>query len=98
MPWLPIYAVHEDMSWLFATLSAEPELAFLASDGCKRWIAVKEKEFSGDCRIGLWHVPSGPLPLLRERGSANGSIADPWKGWVEERTGAESAAPYFGAG
>jgi hypothetical protein len=98
MPWLPIYAVEEDMRWLFDTLSMEPEVAFLVSVSDKRWTAVKRKAFAGDCRIGLWHVPSGPLPLLRERGQPEGQIDDAFAGWTEERTGAEPTTPYFGAG
>lgn len=58
----------------------------------------------------LWHVPSGPLPLLesnsggvklrfnKEDWSNDGKILDPWSGWTEIRTGANSRIPYFGAG
>jgi hypothetical protein len=91
MPWLPIYAAEEDMRWLFDTLSVEPEIAFLLSAGEKRWTATKKKEFVRDGRVGLWHVPSGPLPLLREKGRPEGIVDDPWAGWTEERTGADSA-------
>lgn len=86
------------MRWLFAALSEESEVAFLVSAGDKRWTAVKKKEFAGDCRIGIWHAPSGPLPLLREKGRPEGVIDDPWAGWTEERTGADPTTPYFGAG
>lgn len=98
MPWLPIYAVETDMRWLFNSLSAESEIAFLVPAGNRRWIAAKTKEFTGDCRICLWHVPSGPLPLLRERGKPESVVGDPWTGWTEERTGADPTTPYFGAG
>jgi hypothetical protein len=98
MPWLPFYAVEEDMRWVFGALSAEPELAFLVSSGDKRWIAQKSKEYTEDCRVGLWHIPSGPLPLLRGKRGADGTVDDPWKGWREERTGADPTLPYFGPG
>jgi hypothetical protein len=59
----------------------------------------------GEARHCLWHVPSGPLPLLSAGppGSVPGSfdgdwIADPWAGWTERRRGADPQSPYFGPG
>jgi hypothetical protein len=98
MPWLPLYATREDLGWLLSQLSDEPEMAFLVSAGDKRWIAVKRAEFQSDCRFCLWHIPSGPLPLLREKGKCDSVITDPWSGWTEEKTGADPSSPYFGAG
>lgn len=69
------------MRWLFNALSLEPEVAFLLSVGDKRWAAVQKQAFDGDRRIGLWHVPSGPLPLLRERGQPESQIEDPFASW-----------------
>jgi len=56
----------------------------------------------------LWHVPSGPLPILggsigglkfkNEDWNHEGKILNPWTGWTEIRTGANSRVPYFGAG
>jgi hypothetical protein len=43
-------------------------------------------------------VPAGRLPLVRGGGIAAGVIDDPWAGWTDERTGADPALPYFGAG
>lgn len=45
----------------------------------------------------LWHVPSGPLPLLTQ-GLTDGLIQDPWQGWTELRGGQNPRIPYFGAG
>ncbi|MGI4763013.1 MAG: hypothetical protein ACRYF0_20035 [Janthinobacterium lividum] len=45
----------------------------------------------------LWHVPSGPLPLLTH-GLTDGIIEDPWHGWTELRGGQNPRIPYFGAG
>jgi hypothetical protein len=98
MPWLPLYASETDFKWLFSLLSADDEIAFIVSVGPKQWIAKAAIPFSGDARYCLWHVPSGPLPLLRDKGNDNGLILDPWKPWAEERTGADSSTPYFGAG
>jgi len=58
----------------------------------------------------LWHVPSGPLPLLESNSGGgklkfnkddwndDGRIPNPWSGWTEIRTGANSRIPYFGPG
>jgi hypothetical protein len=56
----------------------------------------------------LWHIPSGALPLITPKSKGkprftkddwnDSIISDPWKGWQEEITGANSVIPYFGAG
>jgi hypothetical protein len=47
----------------------------------------------------MWHVPSGPLPLLAAKyGGRDTVVKDPWAGWKERRAGADSSNPYFGAG
>jgi hypothetical protein len=35
---------------------------------------------------------------LRGRGTADGIIEDPWKGWHEEQSGVDRKNPYFGSG
>jgi len=80
-------------------LNTSEELAFIVTDGPGRWIAVPTIQAIENPRICLWHVPSGPLPLLHPQPSqAIGSISDPWAGWEELRAGADSSNPYFGAG
>ncbi len=98
MPWLPIYATEQDLQNVFAFLNEEDDVAFLVSDGPGRWIAKKQLDYGGDTRYCIWHVPSGPLPLLRQNGQGEGVIEDPWQGWKEERAGADPTNPYFGAG
>ncbi|MCI1187323.1 hypothetical protein MON38_07810 [Hymenobacter sp. DH14] len=46
----------------------------------------------------LWHIPSGPLPLLSLHDENDGLITDPWTGWTEERSGQNPRKPYFGPG
>ncbi len=99
MPWLPMYLTEPDVSVLVDVLVQDPEIAFLISDGPRRWRAVKPIEAKDIERVGLWHVPSGPLPLLRARPKDPiRAVQDPWLGWTEERTGADPSTPYFGAG
>ena len=99
MPWLPIYADSVDFEEVLGWLNTSEELAFIVTDGPGRWIAVPTIQAIESPRICLWHVPSGPLPLLHPQPSqAIGSISDPWAGWEELRAGADSSNPYFGAG
>ena len=101
MPWLPIYAAPQDLSEVFAFLDQSSELAFIISDGSGRWRAtsvVERVSTPQPKRYCLWHVPSGPLPLLRADDREPGSIVDPFGGWQEERGGADPACPFFGAG
>jgi hypothetical protein len=98
MPWLPIYATEQDIHNIFVFLNGDEEVAFLVADGPGKWIAKKKHDYVGDARYCIWHVPSGPLPLVRPNGQEDGKIEDPWKGWKEERAGADPTRPYFGAG
>lgn len=97
MPWLPIYCTQADLSALFLILS--DDIAFIVADGEGRWRAVSEWTPPTESTTALWHVPSGPLPLLRNATDRpDGQICDPWSGWNEEREGADRDKPYFGPG
>lgn len=99
MPWLPMYLLESDASVLVELLVQDPDIAFLIPDGPGKWRAAKAVGVEGSKRIGLWHIPSGPLPLLPVRNEDPiRLVRDPWEGWTEERTGANPRTPYFGAG
>jgi hypothetical protein len=98
MPWLPFYASEEDFDALRNHLNATDELAYLVACGPGQWKAVRSLESIKCGRHGLWHVPSGPLPLLHPGGKASSEVADPFSGWSELRAGADPSTPYFGAG
>ncbi len=99
MPWLPIYADAIDFKLIHEWLNQNDEVAFLVSDGSKRWKAALHTPELPGLRICIWHIPSGPLPLLGSTPkSPNGIVVDPWSGWDELRTGADASVPYFGAG
>ena len=116
MAWLPMYLLDKDVDFLNDWLNQEEEIAFLISDGRKKWIAKKEHNIASDIgrqkfgEYNLWHVPSGLLPLLgankdgvklkfgKEDWDKDGKVENPWLGWTEIRTGANSRIPYFGAG
>ncbi len=97
MPWLPFYAFGDDPGTLLSLLNGDPEAAFIIADGPGKWRAVKTIEAFRDSRCTIWHVPSGPLPLLAAvHGDRHGKVADPWAGWTEQRAGAVPTMPYFG--
>jgi len=96
MPWLPIYADEEDFRLILDRLNRDDEIAFIISDGPKKWRAVRSIPSLHSHRICLWHVPSGPLPLLYSRYAKPGQIIDPWDGWTELRSGRDNTNPYFG--
>lgn len=98
MPWLPLYATEDDFREVFRRLSDDADVAYLVSNGTKKWIAVNELEYAEDRRYCLWHIPGGPLPLISHTGKDDGVIDDPWSGWTEDRTGADPTVPYFGSG
>jgi hypothetical protein len=99
MPWLPIYATESDAINVIDLLSNDPEIAFLIPEGKGRWRAVKTITYAAQRRLSLWHVPSGPLPLLQaDHMQPDTLILDPWSGWEELRAGVNPNQPYFGAG
>src|SRR5271155_379318 len=96
MPWLPMYLLPEDVPSLLELLNTDDGIAFLVSDGPNRWIARRELIHLPVGRTALWHIPSGPLPLLDPKPSNQVcSILDPFSGWVEQRQGADPSTPYF---
>lgn len=142
MAWLPMYLLQTDVELINDWLNQEEDIAFLVSNGGKKWIAKKQHDVISDIGtqlIGnvetayfnysitpedlekmkkttmpnfaeyyLWHIPSGPLPCLNQNPTKikftkqdhndEAVIADPWAGWIEQRTGANSRIPYFGPG
>lgn len=103
-----MYLAQQDVELLNKSLNQEEELAFLISNGERKWIAKKEHDINADldtqlsglgyAEYNLWHVPSGSLPLLNVYSDASTHILNPWAGWTEVRTGANPTVPYFGAG
>ena len=103
MPWLPIYADEQDFRVILDRLNGDEEIAFIVPDGSSlwraRWRATRPLSRLEAARICLWHVPSGPLPLLhRQPDKKAGTITNPWNGWTGLRDSAHKNCPFFGAG
>jgi hypothetical protein len=97
VPWLPMYLLNDDVSLLVDRLDNDAGLAWLAPNGPGRWIATAHHPPLVP-RMGLWHAPSGPLPLHAADAGESDWIHDPWSGWQERRVGRDPSTPYFGAG
>ncbi|SFI08142.1 hypothetical protein SAMN04515618_109168 [Collimonas sp. OK307] len=97
MPWLPIYCNECDQLEVLSYLNKNEEIAFIVSAGAGRWVAVKRIEVLEPSRYCLWHIPGGSLPLFRGAKEASGEISNPFDGWVEVKSGADTSLPYFGA-
>ena len=76
MAWTPLYLLRKDIMTINNWLNEEIEIAFLISDGKKKWKAVEKHNILEDLNKDLtakdlrmveyylWHIPSGPLPYL----------------------------------
>ena len=88
-----MYVTREDAAWLLGVLNADDEIAFLVAAGPGRWKARRMvDELPAGRTMALWHIPSGPLPLV---GTTNSDIPDPFAGWQEQVTGMDPTVPYF---
>ncbi len=97
MPWLPLFVDEKDAPSLIRRLSEDSEIAFLLPNGPRCWKAEAIAVNLKDGRYSIWHVPGGPLPLLKNNGTTEW-ISNPWHGWREESPGADPSHPYFGPG
>ena len=95
MPWIPFYASTSDLPLVQEMATADADLALLAPVKDDHWRATLDFTLTQDGRFPLWHVPSGPLPLMPDSvGDAIGVIDDPFAGWRHLRFG--DGRPFFG--
>jgi len=104
--WLPMYLEPADLARLVEHLDEDPEIGWIVHDG-GRWVARQHLDRQPPPRICLWHIPSGPLPLLVPIPSTQrpggfgavedrGLIKDPLAGWDDPFRG-ELEEPRFGS-
>ncbi len=109
MPALSFFITEFDLAILIKRLNDDEEIAFIVPDAIDdpsavRWKAVHTVPTLLDGEHSLWHIPSGPLPLVQSTPGIgplvrppNPSIADPWAGWTEGAS-ARTEKPWFGPG
>lgn len=97
MSWLPMYATTKDLAQLVEFLNDSEEIAFIVSNGPNQWIAAHRIDVLEPKKYKLWHMPSGPLPLIR-KDEPDGLIEDPLAGWTEFCMGRDTTVPWFGPG
>jgi hypothetical protein len=91
-----MYVNEEDVRVLLTWLTESAQVAFLHPDGIGRWKAVHELNELPNAPVEMWHIPSGPLPLLgKERHDPVQETAAPWNGWTEQRPGADKPALFW---
>ena len=98
MPSIPFYALEPDLVQLLEHLNVEHDLAFIVPTGPRRWCAISQAAALVAGPHALWHLPSGPLPLLgRDELEPDVPIPDPFAGWVERVPAAAGNQPFFGS-
>src|SRR5436189_4244525 len=81
MPYIHFYADQKDFEMIQNWFNTDSEIAFIVPAGPHRWRAEPKVTTLAAESIALWHVPSGPLPLLHPPPSNKETpIPDPWHG------------------
>ena len=98
MPWIPFYADDDDFSLIMERLNSDPEIAIIVAAGAGAWLAKHQIPELAEGKHLLWHLPGGPLPLLRaDAFTEPGTVEEPFTGWKEQRPGADPSIPFFGS-
>jgi len=96
MAYILFYADEKDFKVIHKHLNDHSEVAFIVPDGKNRWRSAQTVPRLKRGSVTLWHVPSGPLPLLHPpNGQKATRIRDPWKGWKQLHP-PNSREPFFG--
>lgn len=93
-----MYLAAADVDQLVARIDEDDDLAWIVDvDGVPGgWVAKSRVDEIRQNTV-LWHVPSGPLPLMfAEEYGGRQWINEPWLGWTEHRAGGNAGEPYFG--
>lgn len=98
MSWIPLYIVRKDLERISDWLCAEDDIALITKIGNNHWKAIKDFSITEPGDYYLYHIPSGPLPLLDEKRRDDGNtISDPFNGWIGRSSGANEELPFFGS-
>lgn len=97
MSWIPLYITEMDLGVISDWLCAETDIALVIRTGEYQWKVIDVFSIVEPGEYYLYHIPSGPLPLLDANQKGEGQVVtDPYKGWTGRCNGANSALPFFG--
>lgn len=99
MPWIPFYADDSDFFGIIDYLNKDDDIAFIVGAGPTTWKAVSKVNYHYLHETTLlWHIPGGPLPLVKEL-QPNEIIKDPFAGWEDHdpQDMEFRKTPYFGS-
>jgi hypothetical protein len=93
-----VYAVESDLQVIADYLNEDSDLAFVISDGPRRWRTVNRIDRVTAGHHALWLKPAEPLPLVgRSERERDTPIVDPDGGWEERVASAVPGQPFFGS-
>ena len=90
-----VYLAGRDIDLVVSHFDDDDEIAWLVADGPGRWIARPQVAELLEGTV-LWHIPSGPLPLIGTDGDgSNQWVTDPFQGWDEPQPWRQRPSPVF---
>lgn len=109
MAWLPLYLLDSDIDVLNDWLNKDEEVFFIEQVDRNHWKLTKEIHLKKEGyynQYRLWHLPSGQIPLIRERNPLEGVpvfekeqydyVANPFEPWSGRPCGNLPGLPFFG--
>lgn len=109
MPWLPLYLLDSDINLFNDFLNKDEEVFFIDQVDRFKWKLVKELDIKKEGyynKYRLWHLPSGPIPLINEGDLMNGKalpdrnalkdVLNPFEPWIGHPCGDLPGLPFFG--
>lgn len=92
MPSLPCYLAGDDPKILLNFLNESAEISFVVPAGARRWRTVLDIPELNPGRQFLWHMPGGPLSMIRGGNEPEEPILNPESGFWSQ----SADQPYFG--
>lgn len=97
MPYLPMYISGSDIQLVLKHLEEDSEVAFIVSEGPRRFRAQRTAAPLTNNEYLLWHVPTGPLPEFMGAKKPDRWIVDPFAGWEQTSALGPDGLPSVGA-
>jgi hypothetical protein len=98
MPSILVYALESDLQTIVDYLNEDPDIAYVISDGPRRWRTVDRMAKLIAGHHALWHRPGEALPLVgASDAEPDRPILNPDAGWEERLPSAVPGQPFFGS-